>query len=364
MQNRLNRPVGASRSPSIARAVFSIVFVVILASAFGCASGRVSNLDAYDEIQMNRVVPYPSTDEMRKRAFEIVLVDRPAVGIEEGLLEKPRAQVRRALEGIGAEAGAMIIDRSLQEIGGIRTEGVLGELEGREGEKITGADYALATRFSNYRYRSEWKRPFKFLWQSLEDVADKPGTCTHIAEVEVDVQVIEIGSNDRVTKTYSLEHNAVQKNKDLDPACTIAPVTLGVLFERALDESLSCLNLPLGTLLSPRGHVTKHRKAPDAERHIYRISLGAAQGMRKGDEVEIRREQRSMSPAGEENRSERVIGVGEVTDLVMPQVAWIAADPTGIAEDILDGDVIRPLLSEGLLSSLSGPNCREILKER
>ncbi len=344
--------------------IVGLLGLAAIVAGFGCASGRVSNLDAYEEVPMNRVVPYPSTEELSKRAYEVVIVDRPARGIDESLLEKPRVQVRRALEGLAAEAGAGVIDRSLQEIGGIRTEGVLGELEGREVEDVSGADFALATRFSKYRYTSEWARPFKFLWQSVEDVADKPGTCTHTAEVEVDIQLIEIGANDRVARTYALEHSATQKNKDLDPSCSIAPVTLGVLFEKALDEALVCLDLPLGTRLAPRGHLTKHRKAPGADRHIYRISLGSAQGMERGDRVEIRREQRSISPSGEETRTERVIGLGEVSDQVMAQASWIAVDPSKATEELLDGDVVRPVMSEGLLASLSGPDCNQILTER
>ena len=342
----------------------AVVCLVLCASGFGCATGTVSNLDGYDVIPMNRVVPYPSQAEMRKRAYEIVVVDRPAVGIDESELEKPRAQVRRALEALAAEAGASVIDRSLAEIGEIQTEGVLGELEGREGEDITGADYALATRFSTYRYSAVWKKPFKFLWDSPEAMSSKPGTCVHRSEVEVDIQLIEIGSNDRVKKTFALEHSAEQQNKDLDSACKISPVTLSVLFETALDEALSCLNIPLGTLLAPHGHISEHRKEPGAERHIYRTSLGAAQGIQPKDKLEIRRVQLSMSPTGEETRSERVIALAEVTDQVMAQSSWIATDPSKATEGLLDGDIVRPVFSEGLLSSLSGPDCGTILKER
>jgi len=352
------------RGMSTGRLLGVSISLCLLATSFGCASGRVANLDAYDEIPMNRVVPYPSEDELRKRAYEIVIIDRPAVGIDESLLEKPRAQVRRALEGLAADAGASVIDRSLGELGELRTEGVLGELEGRASEDVTGADYALATRFSNYRYTASWTKPFKLLWQSEEDIANKPGTCTHQADVEVDIQMIEIGSNDKVTKTYELEHAVSQKNKDLDPACTIAPVTLGVLFEKALDEALSCLDYPLAEQLAPRGHLTAHRKAPSGDRHIYRISLGTVQGMAPGDTVEIRREQRSTSPTGEEARTERVIAKGEVTDQVMSEMAWIAMDPAKASEPVLDGDVVRPTKTEGLLSSLSGPDCDSILTER
>jgi hypothetical protein len=355
MRNRFEEGVRFS----IAVAAFGIV-----AGGFGCISSSVSDLDAYDKIAMSRVVPYPPKEELRKRAFEIVVVDRPSVGIDEVTLETPHAQVRRALEQIAASAGAAIIDRSLQELSAIRTEGVLSELDGREADVVRGADFALATRFSTYRYASTWKKPFKFLWQSEAGVADKPGTCTHLVDVGLDVQVIEIGKNDRVERTFALEHSAEQESKDLDDACTIAPVTLSVLFETALDEALSCLNLPLRAMLSPRGHVMAHRKAPDAERHVYRVSLGSAQGMAQGDTVEIRREQRAMSPSGEETRSERVISLGRVTDQVTAQYSWVAIDPSKAMGGILEGDVVRPIETEGLLASLSGPSCGLILEQR
>lgn len=330
----------------------------------GCVTSRVSNLDAYQEVPMNRVVPYPEVEELHKRAFEIVILDRPSAGIDDQTLETARAQMRRGIEKISENAGASIIDRSLQDLGALRTEGVLFELEGKSNEVVTGADYVLATRFSTYRYSSTWKKPFKFLWQSEQDIAGKPGTCRHVAEIEVDVQVIEVGTNDHVEKTFALEHEIEQKNKDLDSACTITPVTLGVLFETAIDDALSCLTLPLGKHLSPRGHVSAHRKAPEADRHLYRVSLGTNQGILPGDTVEIRREQRSMSPSGVESRSERVLSLGRVSDQVMEEYSWIALDPAKALSEILDGDVVRPIEEESLLSSLTGPNCGSILEER
>ena len=313
---------------------------------------------------MNRVVPYPDVEELHKRAFEIVIVDRPAVGIDDSTLENARAHVRRGLEKIAVNAGASVIDRSLQNLSALRTEGVLSELDGRENEAVVGADYALATRFSTYRYSSTWKKPFKFLWQSQEDVAGKPGTCSHVVEIEVDIQVIEVGTNDHIDKTFTLKHNIEQKNKDLDSACTIAPVTLSVMFETALDDALICLKLPLASRLAPRGHVTAHRKAPEAERHLYRVSLGTAQGILPGDTVEIRREQRALSPNGEETRTERVLSLGRVSNQVMTNHSWVAIDPAKATSEILDGDVVRPIESESLLASLSGPNCGSILEER
>jgi hypothetical protein len=346
------------------RSMMAVATLGFVASGFGCISTRVSDLEAYARIPMSRVVPYPPQDELRRRAFEVIVVDRPSVGIGDSMLATPRAQVRRSLEGIAAAAGSAIIDRSLQELDALRTERVLSELDGRAADAVRGADIALATRFSTYRYLASWKKPFRFLWQSAEEVADKPGTCRHTVDVGLDVQVIEIGTNDRVEKTFSLEHSAEQSHTDLDPSCPIPHAALSVLFENTLDEALSCLDRPLGALLSPRGHVTAHRGSAEAKRHIYRVSLGFAQGIQQDDTVEIRREQRAMSPSGEESRTERVIALGRVTDQIAADASWMAIDPSKATTEILEGDIVRPVKIESLLASLSGPNCGSILVQR
>lgn len=344
---------------ALLRGVSGLVAIVgSMALGQGCVSSRVSDLEAYQEVPMNQVVPYPSRDEMRKRAFDVVLVDRPGPGIDDATLRAARREVHRALERIATNAGALVID------GGREDAGSDGESSG-EGR---AADFALVTRIERIEYSSSWEKPFKFLWQSEADVAQKPGTCTHRVEIQLEIELVRQGDPtrgipDRTERTFELRHAVAQENKDLDPACSIAPVTLGVLLETALDEALSCLDLPLGKRLAPRGHVVAHRKAPEADRHIYRITLGSAQGIEPGNVVEIRREQRSISPEGVETRSERVLALGKVSDQVSAQSSWVAIDPEKATDEILKGDVVRPMRSESLLSSLSGPNCSAILVE-
>ena len=80
---------------------------LVLASAMGvglvgCAKPRVSDLDAYQVIPMNRVVPFPTDAELEKRVFEVAVIDRPAEKLDEQVLRKPRVQVRTGLEKIAA----------------------------------------------------------------------------------------------------------------------------------------------------------------------------------------------------------------------------------------------------------------------
>lgn len=350
-------------SGSVVQFWLAVAIFGCVVNGVGCSSLRASDLNAYRTVPMNRVVPYPSQDERQHRFFEVIVVDRPSDDIDDAILEIPRAKVRRALERFTVEAGSVVMDRAPGDSSGIGTERIASEFDADAINEMAQADYALVARFLTYRSSSKWNEPFKFLWQTPEDVATKPGTCHHTVEVEFDVRVIRPGTDGGVEKTFLLEHTAEQKNPDIDPLCTISPVTLSVLFETALDEALSCLRFPLGAFLAPHGHITSHRETPGALRHIYRISLGSAQGIVRGDTVEIRREQRSRSPGGEESRSERVISLGRVTDQVKEGNSWIAVDLSKATEEILEGDIARPIESESLLASLSGPNCGAILDE-
>jgi hypothetical protein len=322
----------------------------------GCLSTQVSNLDGFDRVSMNRVVPFPPDEELRKRAFEIVLIDRESPAIDDFPLRDPRRRLRRMLRELATQSGAIVVKRAGAGFGGLDEDSM--------DESVASADYALSSRFETYEDAAIWEPPFKFVWQTPEQVAGRRGTCVHRAEIALEIEVIETGDEERLRETYSLKHQAERKTRDLDESCPMRENDRENLLDEAMDEALSCLRSPLERLLAPRGHVMAHRVAPDVDRHLYQISLGRAQGMEAGAKIDIRREQHASTPTGQAWRTERVISSGVVTDQVAEQHAWVAVDRAKASEKILEGDVVRPVLSEGLLSSLSGPDCAKILDQR
>lgn len=330
----------------------------------GCAKPVVSDLDAYQVVPLDRVVPYPSEAELVKRVFEAVVIDRPSENLDEQALRKPRAQVRVALEKIAASYGAAVVDRSPPGFDGVRTNQERSEFPGIDAEVVSSGDYVISARFTNYHHQATWSKPVKLPWQSEEDLAKKPGTCLHVAAVAFDVQVVEKDWDEAVRRTYLLTHQAKQENKDLDQACTIAPVNVDTLFETAIAEAMGCLELPLGNQVSPRGHVLAHRKAREGESEIYQVSLGADQGVDAGEPLEIRRVELSQSADGVENRDDRVIATGVATDLISGEDSWIGVNPDDVKSAILEGDVVRRHFQKDLISNLTGPNCKLILVER
>jgi hypothetical protein len=340
-----------------------VVLVGVASGLSGCAKPKVSDLDAYQVIPMNRVVPYPDEKELGKRVFEVAVVDRPSLEIDEATLRKPRAQVRKGLEKTAAAYGAAVIEPSRPGFEGLRTDRSDSGLEG-DVEVVPSGDYAISARFTTYQHRAVWSKPAKWPWQAEADVAKKPGTCTHTAAIAFDVQLVEKSWEDVVQKTYLLSHHAKQENKDLDQACTISPANVDTMFETAVAEALDCLDLPLGTRVSPRGHVLAHRKAREGEGHIYQISLGADQGVDAGEPIEIRRVDRSEDAEGHTILTDRVIASGVATDQITAQDTWVAIDVDDVKSEILEGDVVKRVFSKGLINDLSGPDCKAILVER
>ena len=341
-----------------------MVVVVSAMGLSGCATQKVSDLDAYQVVTMNRVVPFPSDVEREKRVFEVNVVDRPAENLDEQTLRKPRVQVRTGLEKIAASHGAAVIDRSNPGDDAVHTDRPRSEFDGVDAEVVSSGDFAISSRFTTYQHQAVWSKPAKWPWQSEAELAKKPGTCAHTASVAFDVQLVQKGWEDVVRHSFLLTHSAKQENKDLDQACTIAPVSLDTLFETAIDEALSCLDLPLGTRVSPRGHVVAHRKAKEGEGQIYQVSLGAEQGIDATEPVEIRRVDLAQDADGNEIRNERVIATGVATDQIAAQDSWLAVNPDDVTTEILEGDVVRRVFSKGLINNLSGPNCKQILVER
>jgi hypothetical protein len=321
----------------------------------GCASPQVNDLENFELIAMSRVVPYPAMVELKERAFDVVLTLRDSEALDETVLEDPWRWAREELEGMVEDAGATVVPLSSTRHS---------RSTKRQAKPVIGIDYVLAVRFDTYIATSSWKPPYRFLWESTDEVAFQPGTCLNRVDVDYRVDVIEEDSDGSIVETFLLRHSAEMKSKDANQACDSDPELPDALFETTMRESISCLRSPIDRLLAPRGHVTAHRYASDLDQHLFQISLGSRQGIERGEAVEVRREQHASRPTGEAWRTERVIARGVVTDRIEEEAAWVAIDPARADEEILAGDVVRPVLREGLILSLSGPDCKKILEIR
>jgi hypothetical protein len=304
-----------------------------------CATGSVGEPEQYQPVPLNKVYPYPSAEELSEITSRVSLARRSAAGLPTDQVETSFLLIEQRLSGFLDETGAGIVDR--------------------------GGDYVLLADISGFEYSASWKKPTNWLFKSEEEMASKPGTCTHRAEVVIGVEAFRGSERQHPAKSYTLRHSGEGKTENLDRTCPYGDLQRQTLFEGVIEEALQCLRIPVQNFFAPRGHVLEHRQTAEGGDHIFKTSLGSEQGVGASQRVEIYRVQLSTAADGSRARDERMIAEGEVTDGVGPDHSWISVDPSKASQPLLDGDAVRPVYRETFTKGLNPfGGCKQILEER
>ncbi|MBW2423388.1 MAG: hypothetical protein JRG86_04030, partial [Deltaproteobacteria bacterium] len=221
---------------STARRLLAVLLLTLaLGGPLACGRSHVANLEGFDELPLNRVVPYPSAEERRIRAHAIRIVEGRSAEIDEELLAEAQRRVQRRLEGIAEEAGALVIDEPAEE--DTAAERTARKRRGRRA--LQKPDLEVSTRFAKHHHFALWRPPIKLPWQTDEEVAGRSGICTHVVEIELELTLVGIDREQEFpTRIFVLTHSSERKAKQLESSCPIESVALGLVFEKAIDEEL------------------------------------------------------------------------------------------------------------------------------
>ncbi len=323
-----------------------------------CATGRIGDPSGYTSVPLNRVVPYPSADEVAGQKTEVIPAVQYTSDLPEAEVSQALVPVQNHVERYLTEAGAGVIDRSIHDIDEIRDELEAAEA-GSGGTLFTGADWALVTRMRRWRHWSSYEPPSS-LFKDDEELEQEPGECTHHGEVEVDFRAFEIPTDDVARTTFRLQHRDDFSEKSFDPSCPIPDARRQLFLEDILADALPCLERPIKNRFAPHGYIEEHRRSPDGKRHIVRTTLGSRNGAKPGLELAIIRVQYMTAGDGNELRDEHKIGSAVVSDQIRRDYSWIILDPAKLEQPILAGDLVRAVYRESRRESLGFGRCGDI----
>lgn len=327
---------------------------------FACATTEIGNPSQdYEPVELNRVYPYPSDQELQGQKTEVVLASRYTRDLREVEVGRAVATLQSSLERTLAEGGVGVIDRSIHDLAVVREE--LEAAEGTRGSNaFTGADWALVSRMTRFRHWASYEPP-SGLFKSEEELADKPGTCEHRGEVEAEIKVFAIPTDDVAHTTFTLRSSGEYSKKDHDESCPISQTRKEIFLEEILEEALPCLDLPLKRRFPPRGYVEEHRISPTEDAHIFRTSLGKRNGAKEGLELDVLRVQFMTARDGRRLRDERRIGGGRISSEIGDDHSWITVDVGSLEQPVLAGDLVRVVYDSSLTKRFELRRCGEIL---
>ena len=131
--------------------------------------------------------------------------------------------------------------------------------------------------------------------------------------------------------------------------------------DEVLEEALVCIGTSIKNQFAPRGYLEEHRVSDSGDAHIYKTSLGRANGARPGINLSIFRVQYMTTNDGKQEREERRIGEAVVTDELGENFSWVSVNPGNLEQSLLAGDMVRAVYTDPLTADLGFGGCSKIL---
>jgi hypothetical protein len=312
-----------------------------------CASNQVVDLARYNEVPLNKVYPYPDEEELAERTHRVSIEAKFGGEVDPARAQATQDLIRLRVEDILAVSGASLVGEDGSEFA-----------PDRPARRLD-----LVVRIDREDYTVTWKDPTNWWFQSEEEMAQKPGTCTHRAEVEIAFSVVDPARPAaRPRERFTLRHASEAETETLDQQCPYTDEEIQGLFDTVVDEALTCAHVPLQNAFASRGHVLAHRRMEDGNVDLFKTSLGSGQGAAEGVEVAIFRVQYSTGADDTRVAEEHEIATGRITDHFQPDSSWVRVDVAQATRPLLQGDVVRPVYRESATADLNPfGGCSDIL---
>jgi hypothetical protein len=324
----------------------------------GCAGTQIGDPSDYKLVDLNRVYPYPTPEELARQKTEVVLATHYTTELPSGVVGQALTAVQQELLHVLDKAGARVIDRSLDNLSKVRRD--LTKKYKSRGAGVQ-ADWTLISRMSRFEHQAHYE-PASSLFKSEEELASEPGVCTHKGRVTVDIKALVIPKDDVARATFALNNTGEFTQQDFEESCPITDERKEQLLDEILKEALPCLSIPIKNQFSPRGYIEEHRVSTSGDTHIFKTSLGRENGATPGLELSIFRVQYMTTKDGSQGREERQIGHATVTDEIGEDHSWVMIDINSLEQSVLAGDMIRAVYSDTLAAGFGLGQCSDMLK--
>ena len=340
------------------RAAMRVVMPAVGVLAVACAGNQIGSPTDYNPQPLDRVFPYPSPDELARQKTEVYLASHYTSELAADVVGPSMTLVQQDLLRVLDEAGARVIDRSLDDLKTVRKD--LTKQYKERGEKYV-VDSALVSRISRFDHTATYE-PASGLFKSEEELAGEPGTCTHVASIEVDVNHLVIPTEDVPRTTFTVRNQIEMEEKQMDESCPIEEDRKQQLLDEAFREALPCLATPVKNEFAPRGYIEEHRMSLSGDFHIYKTSFGRSNGAKPGLRLTIFRTQYVTSPEGDRTRRDKAIGYAVVSDQIGKDFSWILIGD--VEEEVLAGHMVRAVYEDSFQAAdLGFGGCSSMYEE-
>lgn len=315
-----------------------VVPVVLALAISGCATTNISNPTTFEPLQLEPSEVMPTKDELAGKPARVVVFNADDGDIALAKRARLGATISGEIERYLSRADVELVDRSLAEK--MREELVLAEMHGRT--EYTGpevADYAIVSSITQATTGSSFTEAR--VWQDKKGKTHRtPAKCKYSSGVAGTIRVYKMPAMQTIA-FVDLEGRSSSDQETRHSQCSLNQAGGDGLARAAATNGVANARAKLKNHFAPRGYITEHRFIKN--KHIVKVNIGSARGLKTGDRVQIMTVSRSFDSLNDRESVETSpLGTGRVTNQISSNFAWIIVDKK-IADNIRLGQPVQAI---------------------
>jgi len=325
--------------------ILTLLGSVLILAFTGCGTA-IDNLNAFKPHPMEKTELMPSQKALKGEKFKVVIMSVEDAHFKLARNANLGVALRRMLETeIGIDQSIEILDRQASDK--FEDEIKLGEMNGDvEGENILldSANYAVVGELKNASFTSRFIQ--RSSWVDKEGRRHYiPAHYIYTAEVDGQIKIYELPSM-KIQKIIPFSDNQT-RSEDSKFLGKNVRVDHG-LINKAGEDAIHAARIELKNFLAPRGYLIGGRSY-EGDR-IIKISLGYGNGVKEGDDIEIKTKKKVINQLTEEESIEEyVVGYGTVSDKIQRKTAWVHLDSEVEGEMVRLGDEVKVIYTKDFM---------------
>ena len=319
-----------------------LLFTVTIFIFSGCGAS-IDSIEAFTPIPLEKSPFMPTKEEIKSGKTKVVLTPINDKNFDlaqrANLGQSLYVELERELSSSGT---VEVLDREIAEkfeneirLSEMDADSQMSDLE------LSVAKYAISGSLSNARFSSRFTQIRR--WRDDEGkLYVIPAHYTYTASVSGILKIYAIPSM-KILKTIEFSDNTSRREDSKFFGNNHYPSDVSGMLNKAGRDAIHSTRLVFKNYLAPKGYIMEQRSDGDTE--IVKVSIGSADGLKSGGEVEIYTIQSTTNPFTDEVETQSVkIADGLVSNKLTPHRAWIILEEK--TQEIKIGDYIKASYSK------------------
>ncbi|WP_457562903.1 hypothetical protein [Caminibacter pacificus] len=308
-------------------------FVLVLFLFFSACSLKINPAE-YHKINAPKAKYLPSQNEINAQTKVLIL----NISTNDPKTYFLLGSFKNLLENAISKTSAVLIQRNKKTT--LKEEIIYAQEAELSNSNINSADYVINAKILSSSYSHYYHKGY--YWKDKKGRTHyEPPYYSYRGCVSAQIEIIKIPQN-YIAKTFYINDCAYDSSRYYQNK------KRALLYE-ALKGAISNIQTELKNFFAKKGYIIEIRKKDDV--YIIKTTLGAIDGIKEGDEVDVYTIKESINPLTNKPFKEIVkIASGEVSNVIHQNTSWIIVkDPK---TQIKIGDFVKPKFDEGFFKRL------------